>query len=98
METVELGKVTNDLYLNVDGQRYTEATNIKQVMADHLTTGVAWYPQITNMINDGVTTFVEVGSKSVLASMIKKIDRSVKVITIESIDDLRKLEDVWNKK
>ncbi len=98
LETVELGNVTNDLYLNVDGQRYTETTDIKHIMVDHLTTGVAWYPQITNMINDGVTTFVEVGSKSVLASMIKKIDRSVKVITIESIDDLRKLEDVWNKK
>lgn len=50
------------------------------------------------MIADGVETFVELGSKSVVSSMVKKINRKANIITVETIEDLNKLEELWNRK
>jgi [acyl-carrier-protein] S-malonyltransferase len=38
---------------------------------------------VRRLIADGVTTFVEVGPGSVLAGLVKKIDRAVTVFSIE---------------
>ncbi|MDF2617101.1 MAG: malonyl CoA-acyl carrier protein transacylase [Sedimentibacter sp.] len=41
------------------------------------------------MIADGVTTFVEIGPGKTLSSFIKKIDKNVKSINIDSIASLK---------
>jgi len=38
---------------------------------------------VRRLIAEGATTFVELGPGSVLAGLIKKIDRGVKVMSIE---------------
>lgn len=88
---------TQNLYLNLTGRKYNNE-NLSVIMHDHMVTGVAWKTEIETMINDGIDTFIELGSKSVVASMVKKINRNVKVITIENTKDLEKLEEIWNKK
>lgn len=88
---------TNNLYLNLTGRKYN-GESLPVIMHDHMVTGVAWVPEIEGMIADGIDTFVELGSKSVVSSMVKKIDRSVKIITVETIEDLDKLEAIWNRK
>lgn len=92
-----LSSASNNFYLNLTGRQYNNE-DLAVVMHDHMVSGVAWVSEIEAMIASGIDTFVELGSKSVVSSMVKKIDRSVRVITIESPDDLIKLEDVWNKK
>ena len=42
----------------------------------------------------GVDTFVEIGPGSVLSGLIKKIDKSVKVINVNSLDSVSSLETV----
>ncbi len=88
---------TDNLYLNLTGRKYN-GEDLAVVMHDHMLTGVAWKTEIESMIADGIETFVELGSKSVVSSMVKKINRKVTVITVETIEDLEKLEDVWNRK
>lgn len=46
------------------------------------------------MIEDGVTTFVEIGPGKTLAGFLRKIDKSRKVINIEKADDLELLVDI----
>lgn len=46
------------------------------------------------MIAQGVDTFVEIGPGSVLSGLIKKIDKSVKVINVNSLDSVSSLETV----
>ena len=53
------------------------------------------------MVEDGVDTFVEVYPGKTVASLIKKIDKTVKVISLASLEDLEafiaeyKGEDEW---
>lgn len=95
--TVDLLPGTDNLYLNLTGRKYN-GESLPVVMHDHMVTGVAWLTEIESMIEDGITTFVELGSKSVVSSMVKKINRKVNVITVETVEDLVKLEEVWNRK
>lgn len=95
--SVDLLAGTDNLYLNLTGRKYS-GESLPVVMHDHMVTGVSWVTEIESMIADGVDTFVELGSKSVVSSMVKKINRTAKIITIETVADLEKLEELWNRK
>ena len=41
------------------------------------------------MINKGVTKFVEIGPGKVLSGLVKRIDRSVTIISINELEDLQ---------
>lgn len=89
-------KPVENLYSNVTAKQLLEID--VDYLAKHMTTGVNWYPQIKQMISDGIDTFVEINEKSTLLPMIKRIDRKVNLIHIKEMDDLNKLEDLWNKR
>ncbi len=90
-------KNTNNIYTNVDGKLIADR-DFSQLLIDHMTSGVQWKTQIETMIADGVDTFVEIGAKSVVSALIKKIDRNVNVIKIETIEDIDKVEELWIRK
>lgn len=92
-----LNAPNEQLYLNLTGRKYN-GEDLAVVMHDQMISGVQWKTEIESMIEDGVETFIELGSKSVVSNMVKKINRKVNIITIENVTDLDKLEDVWNKK
>lgn len=73
---------------NVDAKATTEISKIKQNLADQVTSSVLWVDSIKNMIDSGVEIFVEFGPKKVLAGMIKKIDKKVKVLSIDKLEDI----------
>lgn len=84
---------TNDLYLNLTGKKYKQE-NLNKYLAEHLVKGVNWYPLIQEMINDGYDTFIEVGPGKVLSGFLKKIDKNVKIINVETVEDLEKLKEI----
>ena len=44
--------------------------------------------------SDGVTTFVEVGPGNVLSGLVKRIDRSVRTISVNDLASLEKAKEV----
>ena len=51
---------------------------------------VRWEDVVTRLVADGARTFVELGPGTVLAGLIKKIDRSVTVVSVENSQGLEK--------
>jgi [acyl-carrier-protein] S-malonyltransferase len=47
---------------------------------------------VRRLVAEGVRTFVELGPGTVLAGLIKKIDRSVTVTSVQTPEDLGALE------
>jgi [acyl-carrier-protein] S-malonyltransferase len=43
------------------------------------------------MVSDGVSTFIELGPGRVLAGLIKRIDRNVKILNIGDADTIRNI-------
>ena len=61
------------VYQNVDANPHTDPEEIKANLIAQLTAPVQWTASVKNMINDGVTEFIECGPGNVLQGLIKKI-------------------------
>ena len=60
---------------------------------DQLTAPVRYTQAASELVKDGVKTFVEVGPSNVLSGLMKRIDRSVKAIPVNDLSSLEKLKE-----
>lgn len=67
---------------NTTAEGTTNQEQIKTALKSQLTLPVLWEDSVRFMIDGGINTFVEFGSGNVLAGMIRKIDRKVRVIPV----------------
>jgi [acyl-carrier-protein] S-malonyltransferase len=73
---------------NVDAEPKRDAAAAIDALIRQVSSPVRWEDVVKRLIAEGVTTFVEMGPGTVLAGLIKKIDRSVTVLSIEDADGL----------
>jgi [acyl-carrier-protein] S-malonyltransferase len=72
--------------------RLESAQRIGPLLVDQLTAPVRFTQSATELMRQGVRTFVEVGPGNVLSGLVRRIDRSVKAISVNnlaSLDELR---------
>lgn len=69
------------------------AQRMGTLLVDQLTAPVKFTQATTELIKDGVRTFVEVGPGNVLSGLVKRIDRSVKAVSVNNLASLQKLEE-----
>ena len=86
MASVELAKAIEaapvsapicPVYQNVDAKPHTVPKEIKDNLLRQLTSPVRWTQSVINMINDGMTEFVECGPGQVLTGLIGRIKNSL---------------------
>jgi len=65
------------VYQNATALPSTDPAEIKNNLVVQLTSPVKWTQTVKNMLNDGATSFTEVGPGKVLQGLVKKVDRSV---------------------
>jgi [acyl-carrier-protein] S-malonyltransferase len=63
------------------------------LLVDQLTAPVKFTQAASELAREGVRTFVEVGPGDVLSGLVKRIDRSVKSISVNSLAAIEKLEE-----
>src|SRR5918911_14619 len=63
------------------------------LLVDQLTAPVKFTQAASELARGGVRTFVEVGPGDVLSGLVKRIDRSVKAISVNSVAAIEKLEE-----
>jgi len=66
------------------------ARELATLLVDQLTAPVRFTQAATELIRSGATTFVEVGPGSVLSGLVKRIDRSVKTFSVNTIESLER--------
>jgi len=91
---LSLEEATLPVIANVTAEPVTSANEIRQLLERQVCAPVLWEDSVNKLIDLGVDTFVEIGSGSVLAGLIKKIDRNVKVISINKLEALEALQAV----
>jgi len=73
---------------NVTAQSVTEAEEIRKLLVEQVYSPVLWEDSVRYLIDQGVDTFIEIGSGSVLAGLIKKIDKGVRIVSVNSLEVL----------
>ena len=88
LEKIEIQTFAIPYVTNVTAQYVTESDQIKDLLVKQVSSSVRWQQCVEQMINDGVDTFIEIGPGKTLTGFIKKINRNVKALHIEKIEDL----------
>ncbi|TWR30578.1 ACP S-malonyltransferase [Mucilaginibacter pallidiroseus] len=65
------------VYQNIDAKPYTDIEQIKKNLIAQLTGPVRWTQTVMHMLEDGATSFTEVGPGKVLQGLVKKVNRDV---------------------
>ena len=78
---------------NATAKSETDPEVIKDIMAKQLVSPVKWYDIMLNAVKNGANTFVEVGPKTVLSGLLKKIVTSDEDGRIFSVQDAQSLRD-----
>ena len=69
---------------NVTAEPVRDAETIRRLLAEQVTSPVLWEDSVRRMLDLSVDTFAEIGPGSVLTGLIRKIDRGVRVFTVNS--------------
>ena len=69
----------------------TNTKTIKNNLQRQITAPVLWVESIQKAISCGFDTFIEIGAKNVLSGLVKRISSDVRVINVETADDVKSL-------
>jgi [acyl-carrier-protein] S-malonyltransferase len=78
---------------NVDAEAITSGEEARDALIRQVTQPVRWFDSIREMIEAGVTIFVEVGPGKVLSGLLRQIDRSVHSFNVEDAKSLQSTMD-----
>jgi len=76
---------------NTTARPLTTAELIKEELLRQLCNCIQWQRSIEYMVNDGVSTFIEIGPGRVLAGLIKRINKSAETLNIGDVEAVRNI-------
>jgi [acyl-carrier-protein] S-malonyltransferase len=88
LETVTLSTPRVPLVANVLAAEITEPSAIKQRLVEQVTGLVRWRESVLYMKSQGVEALVECGSGKVLSGLVKRIDREMTGLALNTPADI----------
>jgi [acyl-carrier-protein] S-malonyltransferase len=82
----------NKLISNVTAKEISSKEELKELLIKQIENRVRWRESIINMIDNDVDHFIEIGPGKVLSGLVKRINREVKINTINNQGDIESLE------
>ena len=76
---------------NVTADEISNTEDLKNLLINQIEKKVRWRESVLNMITKGVGQFVEIGPGKVLSGLIKRINKNVKISSINSQSDIESL-------
>ncbi|MDW0109263.1 ACP S-malonyltransferase [Sporosarcina aquimarina] len=79
LESIEMKDLDVPVIANVTANPVTSSNEVKELLIEQLYSPVRWEESVRQMLDLGVTQFIECGPGKVLSGLVRKIDRSVTV-------------------
>ncbi|GFN36509.1 ACP S-malonyltransferase [Tepidimicrobium xylanilyticum] len=101
LDRIPLFDLKKNLVSNVDGKPVNSKEEIKEKLAEQVSSSVLWQDSIEFMIENGVNTFIEIGPGKALTGFVKRIgkfmNKSVETYNVNSVETLKKTVDSLGK-
>ena len=81
----------NKLISNVTADEIKNTEELKDLLIKQIENRVRWRESVNNMIKNDINHFIEIGPGKVLSGLIKRINREVKINTINNAGDIENL-------
>ena len=91
IETVNFKDSNISLISNVTAGEIKDKNELKELLIKQVENRVRWRESVINMIEKNINQFIEIGPGKVLSGLIKRINKSVKINTINNEIDIKDL-------
>ena len=88
IEKINFKDAKNILISNVTADEIPNKDKLKELLINQIEKRVRWRESIIYMTDNGVNHFIEIGPGKVLSGLVKRINKSVKIDTINSESDI----------
>jgi [acyl-carrier-protein] S-malonyltransferase len=92
LNKLSFNKVENKLISNVTAKEISSIDELRDLLIKQIENRVRWRESVINMIDNEVNHFIEIGPGKVLSGLVKRIDREVKIDTINNEGDIESLK------
>ena len=92
LNKLEFKNGQNKLISNVTANEIEDPVDLKTLLIKQIENRVRWRESVINMIENNVNHFIEIGPGKVLSGLIKRINRDVKIDTINSQSDIESIK------
>ncbi len=89
IKNTNFAKPKNIIISNVTGSETQETEKIKDLLIKQIESPVRWRESIIYMVKNGVTNFIEIGPGKVLSGLVKRIDKTININTVNKLEDLK---------
>ena len=90
LESVEIHDIEVPYITNVTADYVKSPADVKDYLTKQVSSSVRWQQTIERLIADGADEFVEIGPGRSLSGFMRKINRDVKVVNIDKLEDFEK--------
>jgi [acyl-carrier-protein] S-malonyltransferase len=91
LDKVTISKLAFPVIANVDARPNVEPARVKELLVHQVDGPVRWEETIRLMASEGVTHVLEIGPGKVLAGLIKRISKDLKVLSVGDAESLAKV-------
>ena len=82
----------NNVISNVTAKSVSDPNEIKNLLIKQIENRVRWRESVINMIDQNTEQFIEIGPGKVLTGLTKRINKNVKSISINTLDEIENLK------
>ena len=82
----------NNVVSNVTAKSVSDPNEIKNLLIKQIENRVRWRESVINMIKQNTEQFIEIGPGKVLTGLTKRINKNVKSISINTLDEIENLK------
>ena len=92
LNMLNFNQSNNKLISNVTAKEISNIDELKNLLIKQIENRVRWRESVINMIKNNVNHFIEIGPGKVLSGLVKRINKEVKIDTINSLADIENLK------
>jgi [acyl-carrier-protein] S-malonyltransferase len=92
LDKLNFNQGKNKLISNVTANEILDTNDLKDLLIKQIENRVRWREGVINMINNDINHFIEIGPGKVLSGLVKRINREVKIDTLNNQEDIESLK------
>ena len=96
LDRVNVAPLAFPVIANVDAQPNTDAARVKELLVRQVDSPVRWEATIRLMAREGVTHVLEIGPGKVLAGLIRRVSKELKVLSVGDAAAVREVGSFLN--
>ena len=92
INNLKISKPKNFLISNVSGSAINDVDILRNLLIKQIENKVRWRESINFILSNKINNFIEIGPGKVLINLIKRIDKNIKICSINNVEDIRQIE------